>query len=100
MEIGNIQNQAAPKAEELREAKPARSRAVNAYAKAERNDSVDVSSKAKLLHKLRDSYDKLPEAKTADQVQDVKDKIEKGTVHLSSEEIVTSILKGTLFDIV
>ena len=100
MEIGNIQNQGPLKAEELKEVKTARNRAINAYAKAERNDSVDVSSKAKLLLKLRDSYDKLPEAKSTDQVKDVKDKLEKGTVRLSSEEIVSSILQGTLFEVI
>ncbi len=98
MEIGNIQNQGPLKAAELKDVKTARNRATNAYAKAERNDSVDVSSKAKLLLKLRDSFDKLPEAKSADQVKDVKEKLEKGTAPLSSEEIVRSILKGTLFE--
>ena len=100
MEIGNIQNQGPQKAEELRETKPARNRAIDAYAKAERNDSVDVSSKAKLLHKLRESYDKLPEVKADQQVKDVKENLDKGTLRLTSEEIVSSILKGTLFEVV
>ena len=99
MEIGNIQNQGAPKAEELKETKSARTRATNAYAKAERSDSVDVSSKAKLLHKLRDSYDKLPDPKNDAYVKDVKERLQKGTVSLSSEEIVSSILQGTLFKV-
>jgi anti-sigma28 factor (negative regulator of flagellin synthesis) len=100
MEIGNIQNQGPLKAEELKEAKSAKNRAVNAYAKAERNDSVDVSSKAKLLLKLRESYDKLPDAKSAGQTAELKEKLEKGTVHLSSEEIVSSILQGSLFEVI
>jgi hypothetical protein len=100
MEIGNIQNQAPQKADELKEVKTARNRASNAYAKADRNDSVDVSSKAKLLLKLRDSFEKLPEAKSADQAKDVKEKLEKGTHALSSEEIVSSILQGTLFEVI
>jgi hypothetical protein len=98
MEIGNIQNQAPQKAEKLDEAKTARNRAATAYAKADRNDSVDVSSKAKLLLKLRDSYNKLPDAKSADQASSVKEKLQKGTAGLSSEEVVSSILKGTLFE--
>ena len=99
MEIGNIQNQGTLKAEELKETKAVRNRATNAYAKADRNDSVDVSSKAKLLLKLRDSYDKLPEAKSADQAKEVKEKLAQGTTALSSDEIVSSILKGTLFEV-
>ncbi len=100
MEIGNIQNQGAPKAEELKEAKALRSRSINAYAKAEQGDSVDVSSKAKLLHKLRESYDKLPDAKGDSDVAVAKEELESSTVKMSSEEIVSSILKGTLFEVI
>ena len=100
MEIGNILNQGPQKAEKLDDVKTARNRATNAYAKTAPNDSVDVSSKAKLLLKLRDSYNKLPDAKSADQANDVKDKLKNGTATLSSEEIVSSILQGTLFEAV
>jgi len=100
MEIGNIHNPATQKAEELREARPVSKRAAQAYSQVERKDSVDVSSKAKLLHRLRESYDKLPDAKTSDQVKELQAKMEEGVHKLSSEEIVSSILKGTLFDIV
>lgn len=100
MEVGNVNNIGPQKADELKEARLVRNRAVNAYAKADQKDSVDVSSKARLLHKLRDSYDKLPEAKNDQQVKEIKEKLEEGVHKLSSEEIVSSILKGSLFDVI
>ena len=100
MEIGNVHNPVTQKAEELRETRPAARKAAQAYSQTERKDSVDVSSKAKLLHRLRESYDKLPDAKSAEEAKEARAKLEEGVHKLSSEEIVSSILKGTLFEIV
>jgi hypothetical protein len=100
MEVSNVNNLGSQKAEGLKETRLANSRSVNAYAKAGQKDSVDVSSEAKLLHKLRTTYDKLPEATSNVKAQDVKERTEQGVTSLSSEEIVTGILKGTLFEVI
>ena len=99
MEVTNVPKFAPQKAEESQKVKaPARS-AVNAYATTKTQDSVDVSSKGRLLLNLRESYDKVPKKEAAD-VQQIKEKLDKGTPALSSEEIVASILKGTLFEVI
>ena len=100
MEVGNVHNTGPQKAEELRESRPVGKKAANAYAKVEQKDSVDVSSKAKLLLKLREAYDKLPEVKSDRDVKEMKEKVEKDVLDMTSEDLVNSILKGTLFEIV
>ncbi len=99
MEVNNIPKVAPQKTEESQKVKaPARS-GVNAYAATTTpKDSVDVSSKGRLLLSLREKLDKLPDEKSAVDVKELKEKIDKGIHKLSSEEIVASILKGTLFE--
>lgn len=67
-------------------------KAVKAYkTEPSRADSVDISSKSRLLQKLRKSFDDV-EAAQAEKKNLVN------VTALSSEEIVHSILRGTLFD--
>jgi anti-sigma28 factor (negative regulator of flagellin synthesis) len=102
MEVGNVQNIGPQKTDDLRETTRVRKDAVNAYAKVEKaeGDSVAVSSKAKLLHNLRENYDKTDEKAEIARVQELKDRIQQGTHELSAEEIVSSILRGSLFDVI
>ncbi|HOO55991.1 MAG TPA: hypothetical protein PLN69_04155 [bacterium] len=96
MEIGNIHNIGPQKTDELKEAKPVKNQAAGSYSIADRGDSVDVSSKAKLMQNLRSKYDKLPETNT----DNLAEKLESGVYSLSAEEIVSSILRGTLFEVI
>ena len=102
MEVGNVQNIGPQKTDDLRETTRVRKDAVNAYAKVEKaeGDSVAVSSKAKLLHNLREQYDKKDEKAESTRIQELKDKIQEGTQKLSAEEIVSSILRGSLFEMI
>ena len=98
MDIGNVNNLGPAKADELKETPKVRSKAVNAYAKAEEvgGDSVSVSSKAKLMHTLREKMEIIPDESA--KVKELREKIQSGSYELSPEEIVHSILSGTLFD--
>lgn len=58
-----------------------------------KSDSVDISSKSKLLQKLTKAYDEI-------EVKQAEKKTLVNVNALSSEEIVHSILRGTLFEIV
>lgn len=64
---------------------------------AAQSDAVEISSKSRLMAKLKASYSEL-EKTDAEKTRQIKEKIELNTLELSSEEIVTHILKGTLFD--
>ena len=101
MDVGNVQNFGPQKADELRETPRVRKDAASAYAKTGGGggDSVAVSSKARLLHGLREKLDNQP-ADNA-RVEQLKEQVQKnGTVDLSAEEIVTGILEGTLFEVI
>ena len=97
MEVTNVPNLAAQKADESQKVKvPAKS--ASAYAAAKDADKADISSKARQLLSLREAYKKLDDkAEKLDAVQESQD---RGVQELSSEEIVDSILKGTLFEVV
>jgi anti-sigma28 factor (negative regulator of flagellin synthesis) len=66
---------------------------------ADAGDAVQISSKSKLMQKLRTSYAELEKQDEA-KVIETKQQLEKSTVEMSSEEIVTHILSGSLFDAV
>lgn len=101
MDAGNINNVGLPKSLEVRDAGKVRQKSVNAYAKTARqdkSDSVDVSSKAKTLHNLREKLKTLPNEEQ--RVQELKRQAESHTLSMSPEEIVHAILKGSLFDVI
>ncbi|HOY62776.1 MAG TPA: flagellar biosynthesis anti-sigma factor FlgM [bacterium] len=64
---------------------------------AAQSDAVEISSKSRLMAKLKASYSELEKA-DAEKTKQIKEKLDLNTLELSSEEIVTHILKGTLFD--
>lgn len=59
-------------------------------------DSVNVSSKAKLLNQLRKAYGEMEKNVPPRDLAEVKEKL-PSLVHMSSEEIVAAILEGTFF---
>ncbi len=94
MEIGNIKNHNAPqKTEEPRRTASFRkSVATTAYAAVGSGDSVDVSTTAKLLQRLRESYEKLSAEAVSTETRNTL------SARMSSETIVDSILDGALID--
>lgn len=101
MDAGNINNLGPSKSLEVRDAAKVRQKTVNAYAKTaadSKQDSVAVSSKAKLMHGLRERLKTLPNEE--ERVQHLKQQAESHTLELSPEEIVEAILKGSLFDVI
>lgn len=66
-------------------------------AKKADSDAIQISSKSKLMQKLRTQYDGL-EKNEMIKAAEVREKLEDGTLKLSSEEIVQSILHGTIFE--
>ncbi len=63
------------------------------------SDALQISSKSKLMQKLRASYSELEKA-DEEKVEVVKMKVDDKTLKMTSEELVHGILKGTLFEIV
>ncbi|MFA6448540.1 MAG: hypothetical protein WCX65_03645 [bacterium] len=72
----------------------------NAYsaAKASATDEIQISSKSKLMQKLRASYAELDKADGSKAPELKKISIDDKLVKMSSEEIVHGILKGTIFE--
>ena len=100
MEIPFVPNTGTGKAES---AKTSAVNSVKAYKNAAarkpeaKSDAVEISSKSRLMAKLKASYAELEKA-DAEKVQKIREQIETNTLELSSEEIVNHILTGTLFD--
>lgn len=63
------------------------------------SDAVQISSKSKLMQKLRTTYSEL-EKKDEEKVREIREKLDGSPLEMSSEEIVTNILKGTMFDVI
>lgn len=101
MDAGNINNIGPAKSLEVRDAGRVRQKSINAYAKTAadaKTDTVAVSSKAKLMHGLREKLRTLPNEE--ERVQMLKRQAEEKTLEMSPEEIVHAILKGSLFDVI
>jgi flagellar biosynthesis anti-sigma factor FlgM len=100
MEIPIIPSNLVQKTEMLKAPVAGSRKTSSAYSanKAE-SDAIQISSKSKLMQKLRKQYSDL-EKQDKVKVSEIKDKLEKGTLELTYEELVTGILSGTLFETV
>ncbi len=63
------------------------------------SDALQISSKSKLMQKLRAAYSELEKAEEK-KIEVAKLKVDSETIKMSPEELVDGILKGTLFEIV
>ncbi len=98
MEVPFIPDNSIQKAETR---KPGAVQAQKAYGatapKKAESDGFEISSKSRLMQKLRAGYDEL-EKKDEQKVAEVKDRIANKAYELDSEQIVAGILSGTLFE--
>ncbi len=98
MEVPFIPKAVTAKTETAKPAPVAQKKAAGAYAANKAgSDEITISSKSKLMAKMRASYSDL-EKKAADKVVGAKEEVEKHAMEMSAEDIVHGILKGTLFD--
>jgi hypothetical protein len=75
-------------------------KAAGAYAakKSDTSDAIQISSKSKLMQKLRASYSELEKADASKGQELKKIQIDDKILKMSSEDIVHGILKGSLFE--
>ncbi len=98
MEIPFIPQSSAQKIDTSKAQAVSTRKASSAYSSsASASDAIQISSKSKLMQKLRAAYSELEKA-DSQKSADVKQQLEKESIANNSEDIVNSILKGTIFD--
>lgn len=60
-------------------------------------DKVDISDRARLVHKVRAELAKVPEVRE-ERVRELQKAVEQGTYHVSSEEVAEKMLGRVLGD--
>jgi hypothetical protein len=77
-------------------------KAAGAYSAAKKSasDEIQISSKSKLMQKLRASYGNLEKADEAKAPELRKITVDDKMVKMSSEDIVHGILRGTIFEVI
>ena len=98
MEIPFIPQTSAQKLEGSKPQPVSARKAAGAYSAAKSGaDAIQISSKSKLMQKLRASYSEL-EKSEPHKTADVKSQVESKSIENKAEDVVNGILRGTLFE--